>query len=80
MLQINYQRQRKLSPNKLALLIYHSYHLRATLIGVVKQDVNRSAGRSGNMGRSSAEPHAANWMQFLTGGITGAGEPCASAR
>ena len=43
-----------------------TYHLRAILIGVVRQEVNKSAGSSGFMGSNSLAPQAANWMQFLT--------------
>ena len=43
-----------------------SYHLSAILMGVVRQDVKRSAGSSGFIGRISDPPHAANWIQFLT--------------
>ena len=45
-----------------------TYHLSAILIGVVRQDVKRSAGSSGFIGSSSLEPQAANWIQFLAGG------------
>lgn len=41
-------------------------HLRAILIGVVRQEVKRSAGSSGFMGSNSDTPHAASWIQFLT--------------
>ena len=40
--------------------------MRAILIGVVRQDVNRSAGSSGFMGSSSLAPQAASCIQFLT--------------
>lgn len=33
-------------------------------MGVVRQAVNRSAGREGCMGKTSFGPQAANWMQF----------------
>ena len=33
-------------------------------MGVVRQEVNRSAGRSGCIGRTSFGPHAANWIQL----------------
>ena len=39
--------------------------LRATLMGVVRQDVNKSAGSSGDMGRSRLAAHAASCIQFL---------------
>jgi hypothetical protein len=39
--------------------------LSATLMGVVRQEVKRSAGRSGDMGSSWLAEHAASWMQFL---------------
>lgn len=42
------------------------YHLSAILIGVVRQEVNRSAGSSGFMGSNSLAPHAANCIQFFT--------------
>ena len=35
-------------------------HLRAILMGVVRQAVNRSAGKSGFIGRSWLAPQAAN--------------------
>lgn len=47
------------------------YQRRAILIGVVKQEVNRSAGRSGFMGRSSLASHAASWIQFFMEGGRG---------
>ena len=34
-------------------------------MGVVRQAVKRSAGRSGDMGNSWSEPQAASCMQFL---------------
>lgn len=40
-------------------------------MGVVRQDVNRSAGRSGIMGSSSVASHAASWMQFFIDGGSG---------
>jgi hypothetical protein len=40
-------------------------NLSATLMGVVRQEVKRSAGRSGDMGSSWLAEHAASWMQFL---------------
>lgn len=40
-------------------------------MGVVRQDVNRSAGRSGIMGRSSWASQAASWMQFFIDGGKG---------
>lgn len=40
-------------------------HLRAILIGVVRQAVNKSAGSSGFIGRSWFAEQAASWMQFF---------------
>lgn len=40
-------------------------------MGVVRQAVNRSAGRSGIMGRSSLASQAASWMQFFMDGGRG---------
>lgn len=37
-----------------------THHLRAILIGVVRHDVKRSAGRSGIIGSNSLASHAAN--------------------
>ena len=51
------------------------YHLRAILIGVVRQEVKRSAGSSGFMGSNSDAPQAANCIQFLTDETAGAGLP-----
>ena len=39
-------------------------HLRAILMGVVRQAVKRSAGSSGFMGSSWVAEQAASWMQF----------------
>lgn len=47
------------------------YHLRAILMGVVRQEVKRSAGRSGFMGSSSLASQAASWMQFFMEGGRG---------
>ena len=55
------------------VVLYWAYHLRAILIGVVKQEVKRSAGKSGFMGKISFAWHAASWIQSLKlggGGIT----------
>lgn len=41
------------------------HHLRAIFIGVVRQEVKRSAGSSGFMGSSSLVPQAASCMQCL---------------
>lgn len=41
------------------------YHLRAIFIGVVRQEVKRSAGSSGFIGSSSVAPQAASWIQFF---------------
>ena len=38
------------------------YHFSATLIGVVRHDVNRSAGSAGFVGSTSSTSHAANKM------------------
>ena len=57
-------------------IISSTYHRRATFIGVLKQEVNRSAGSSGFIGRSWFAPHDANWMQFFTARGTGMGLPC----
>lgn len=54
-------------------------HWSATFIGVVRQEVNRSAGNSGDIGNSSVAAHDARWMQFLAGGIAGTGDPWANA-
>lgn len=43
-------------------------HLIATLIGVVKHEVNKSAGRSGFMGSTWFAPQAASCIQFLKDG------------
>lgn len=48
-----------------------TYQRRAILMGVVRQEVNRSAGRSGIMGRSSLASQAASWMQFFMDGGRG---------
>lgn len=48
-----------------------TYQRRAILMGVVRQEVNRSAGRSGIMGSSSCASHAASWMQFFIEGGKG---------
>lgn len=40
-------------------------------MGVVRQEVKRSAGRSGFMGRSSLDSQAASWMQFFMEGGRG---------
>lgn len=40
-----------------------NYHFRAILIGVVRHEVNRSAGSSEFMGKSSLGPHAASCIQ-----------------
>lgn len=40
-------------------------------MGVVRQDVKRSAGRSGIMGSSSLASQAASWMQFFMDGGRG---------
>jgi len=47
------------------------YHRRAILMGVVRQEVKRSAGRSGFMGSSSLASQAASWMQFFMEGGRG---------
>lgn len=44
-------------------------------MGVVRQEVKRSAGSSGFMGSNSAAPHAASCIQFLTEETAGAGLP-----
>lgn len=46
-------------------------HRIATFIGVVKQEVNKSAGRSGFIGNTWLPPQAANWIQFLNEGAGG---------
>lgn len=43
----------------------------AILMGVVRQEVKRSAGRSGIMGSSSLASQAASWMQFFMEGGRG---------
>ena len=40
-------------------------HLSAILMGVVKHEVNKSAGSSGFIGSSWVAEQAASWMQFL---------------
>lgn len=40
------------------------YHLKAILIGVVRQEVNKSAGNSGFIGNICVPPQAASCMQF----------------
>lgn len=40
-------------------------------MGVVRQEVKRSAGRSGFMGSSSLASQAASWMQFFMDGGRG---------
>lgn len=40
-------------------------------MGVVRQEVKRSAGRSGIMGSSSLASQAASWMQFFMEGGRG---------
>lgn len=40
-------------------------------MGVVRQEVKRSAGRSGFMGSSSLASQAASWMQFFMEGGRG---------
>ena len=40
-------------------------------MGVVRQEVKRSAGRSGFMGSSSLASQAASWMQFFIEGGRG---------
>ena len=52
-----------------------THHRKATLIGVLRQDVNKSAGSSGFIGKSWFASHDANWMQFLTTSGTGMGVP-----
>ena len=42
-----------------------NYHLRAIFIGVVRQEVKRSAGSSGFIGNNSLAPQAASCIQFL---------------
>lgn len=56
----------ELTPNKT-----RPYHRRAILMGVVRQEVKRSAGRSGFMGNSSLASQAASWMQFFMDGGRG---------
>lgn len=40
-------------------------HFKAVLIGVVKHEVNRSAGSSGFIGKIWSDEQAASWIQFL---------------
>lgn len=42
-----------------------TYHLNAIRIGVVRQEVNRSAGRLGSCGSSSVELHAPSSIHCL---------------
>lgn len=46
-------------------LISLTYHLNATLMGVVRQEVKRSAGKSGFMGKCSVDPQAASKILFF---------------
>lgn len=48
-----------------------THQRRAVLMGVVRHEVNRSAGRSGIMGSSSLASQAASWMQFFMDGGSG---------
>lgn len=48
-----------------------THQRRAILMGVVRQEVKRSAGRSGIMGSSSLASQAASWMQFFMEGGRG---------
>ena len=48
-------------------------------MGVVRQHVKRSAGKSGSIGKSSVDPHEASCIQLRTGGIAGIFEPWAKA-
>lgn len=57
-----------------------THHRKATLIGVLRQEVKRSAGRSGFIGNSWFASHDANWIQFLTASGTGIGVPWAKQR
>ena len=45
--------------------IQSSYQRIAIFIGVVRHDVNISAGRFGFIGKIWLAAHAANWIQFL---------------
>lgn len=45
--------------------INKTYHRAAILMGVVKQEVNKSAGKSGCIGSVWSIWHAPSWMQFL---------------
>ena len=54
------------SPKLVKRNLFISYHRRATLMGVVRQDVNKSAGRSGFIGKCSVLPQAASRILFLT--------------
>lgn len=62
----------------LCLMLTH--HRKATLIGVLRQEVKRSAGSSGFIGKSWFASHDANWIQFLTASGTGMGVPWAKQR
>ena len=57
-----------------------THHRKATLIGVLRQEVKRSAGSSGFIGNSWFASHDANWIQFLTASGTGIGVPWAKQR
>ena len=50
-------------------------HLRATLMGVVRQEEKRSAGSSGAMGSSWSLAQAASWMQERREGGEGTSAP-----
>lgn len=58
----------RLRPCRSLPLFCKRYHLTAMLIGVVRQAVNISAGRSGFMGRISLAPHAPSWMHWRKDG------------
>lgn len=45
------------------------------MIGVVRQDVNKSAGNSGFIGNNWFSEQAANWIQFLIANATEVSKP-----
>lgn len=51
--------------------VQQAYHRKAIFIGVVRQEVKRSAGRSGFMGSNSLASQAASWIQFFMEGGSG---------
>lgn len=54
-----------------SIILVITYHRAAILIGVVRHDVNKSAGKSGCIGSVWSIWHAPSWMQFLNEGPSG---------